>query len=541
MSVADKETTASQADASPARRERLVPNVWDRHPGLGPGLGALIVIGLAWLIRAISISNNYEIFIDEVEYTRVALNLATGKGVMLYGSTFDVHPPAVFAMYALVIKVLGLHGGDLASLILTLRPVSALIGATTCGMVFLIVGRLANWPAGIIAASIAAVDPYEIYFDSRVMLEAPAMLGTSVSILLLVRATHNSGRRSWTLVVLSGLAGGFAICAKEYFGVVLALAILLCVATGWVIERRKAAVAFVITSACFALSESLMIATGGFQPWWNQFGTGIRRFIGTYQITGFNAPTVHVSLLSRVAANASHWAVTYLILGFGGVAAALQVIAVIRLQRSRGHSWRHIWGQLPAPVDRGRILVALWAIAAATYLAYATAFGTIEAQMYYLMLIPALCTLVLWGAQRIPRLSTQWGKVAAAVLVGAALVFDSAVWVSVHRTPDNEYRQLLAWAPTHLPKGTKVSVTEYTAQFLLHNLRLSDWYTIPSIKQHHVQYVLLSTNLVIQGYGLGGLQFEQYLNAHAKIAFEANGPAEGHLILYDVRAITGAR
>jgi len=519
-----------------ARREKLVPTFWDEHPRFVVWLVFIVVVFLAWLIRAISISINYEIFIDEVTYARIADNLATGKGVTLYGAPFDLHPPAVFALYALVIKLFGLHGG-IASIVLALRPVSALIGATTCGVVFLLVRGLVNWRAGLIAASIVALDPFEIFYDSRVLLEAPAMLGSSIAILLLVRATQTPGRRSWTLVVLGGLAAGFTICAKEYFGFTLGLTLLLCLITGWVIERGKAAVALAIMCGSYVLSESLVINATGFQPWWQQVSSGTARLVGSSQITGFNSSTVHVSLLSRVAANATHFGTTYVILAFGAVAAGWQVITVFRQRRAEGR----ILGRLPSYADRGRLLVALWAIGAALYLVYATGFGTLEAQMYYLLLAPAICVLVLYAAQTIRYVNTWWIKAAAAVLVAAVLVIDSAVWVAVHRTPDDEYRQLLAWAPTHMAEGSHVSVTEFTAEFLLNGYVLGEWSTIASLKQHHVDYVLLSTNLVTQGYGLGRPAFLEYLQEHAKVAFQANGPSEGSLILYDVRGITGAR
>jgi hypothetical protein len=87
-----------------------------------------------------------------------------------------------------------------------------------------------------------------------------------------------------------------------------------------------------------------------------------------------------------------------------------------------------------------------------------------------------------------------------------------------------------------------VAVTEFTAEFIW-TKRVVDgeWHTIPSLVKNHVDYVLLSTNLVNQGYGLGKPQFLHYLQKHAKVVFQANGPAEGSLILYDVRAFTGAQ
>ena len=51
----------------------------------------------------------------------------------------------------------------------------------------------------------------------------------------------------------------------------------------------------------------------------------------------------------------------------------------------------------------------------------------------------------------------------------------------IHRRSDDEYRQLLAWTPTHIPQGSTVAVTDYTAQFLLQGLILGQWATVPAL------------------------------------------------------------
>lgn len=495
-------------------------------------LDVIALFEIAWLARAISVTRNYDIFIDEVTYTRIAENMATGRGLVLYGTPFDLHPPAAFALYALAIKTFSLHG-SIANILFGLRSVIAVLGATTCVLAYLLVREVSSWRVGIIVAVIAAFDPFEIFFDSRVMLEAPAQLGSISAILLLALSLHaRSEGHSWTLVVLSGIAAGFAICTKENFGLVLGLTFLLCLVTAWVTERRKAAVALVVMCGCYLFSESIVIASTGFAPWWYQSTSGFRRLVGSEQISGFNSSTVHVSLVSRLAANATHFSITYLVLGVGAIAGGLQIIAMVRRRAN--------WSTSAQAADRGRLLVALWSVAATAYLGYTTLFGTLEEQMYYLLFAPSLCTLIILAARIMPRLAPHWRAIAIALLA-TVLVIDSAVWVAVHKRSDDEYSQLLEWAPKHLPAGTTVAVTDYTAQFLLQGVVLGKWATIPALIEHRVDYVLLSTTLVSQGYGLGTPQFERYLQAHATIAFEATGPSEGALILYNVRAITRAR
>jgi hypothetical protein len=527
------DTSATQASRSRARHVSASRVKRQVQFGLLIRLLALAsVVGAAWLLRATDITRNYDIFIDEVTYTRVADNLANGHGLVLYGVPFDLHPPAGFGLYALAIMAFGLHGG-LATILFGLRPFVALLGSITCAVAAGLVGGLAGWRAGAAVAVIAVLDPFEIFFDSRVMLEAPGQLATALAILLLTLSLRSrSESTSWLLSVLCGLAGGAAMCMKEDFGLVLGLTLLLSLATGWVTARCKVAVALAVMCGCYVLSEWLVIVTTGFKPWWNEITQGLHRLIGSEQISGFNSATVHVSLISRVAANASHFGVTYLILGFGVLAGTYQVMAAMRSRIVRRNCAR--------PADRGRLLVAFWSVAAGLYLAYATLFGTLEEQIYYVLFMPGLCALTLLATDTLPRMARYWQKIAIALLA-SIIVADSAVWMAVHDRPDDEYRQLLAWAPKHLPPDSTVAVTDYTAQFLLRRVVLGQWATIPALIKHHADYVLLSTTLINQGYGLGTPQFERYLQAHATVVFQATGPSEGALILYNVRAITGAR
>jgi 4-amino-4-deoxy-L-arabinose transferase-like glycosyltransferase len=500
---------------------------------LVPWGGAVAVAAGAWVIRAVGITTDYNIFVDETTYSRIADNLATGRGVTLYGAPFDLHPPAGFAIMAVAIRAFSMHG-SLEMVLFDLRPFVALLGALTCGLVFVLVGRLTNWPLGLAAAAVIALDPFEIYYDSHVMLEAPAQLAAVASIgFLTASLDRTSQRSSWLLTACGGLAAGLALCIKENFGLVLAVTLLLAVALGWVLERAKAAFALVLMIGSYLLSQALLVLTSGFGPWWRQVGSGLSRLVGVEQTSGFNSAAVHVSLVSRVTADATHYGVTYLLLGLGAVAGGWQVINAVR--------HRAQWRCEATSVARAQLLVALWATVAVLYLAYSTGFGTLEEQLYYVLLVPGLSSLVIWCYRARPaRLGKNWLKIFAAA-VAVVLIADAAVWTAVHSTPDDEYRQLVAWVPRHLPAGTTVAVTEYTAQFLLHGVVLGQWATVPELVAHRVDYVLLSTALVSQGYGIGTPAFERYLDEHAKIAWEAKGPSSGDLILFDVQAITGAR
>jgi hypothetical protein len=273
--------------------------------------------------------------------------------------------------------------------------------------------------------------------------------------------------------------------------------------------------------------------SSGIGTWWEAKYDDVLRLIGVHQETGFNAPTTHVTLLSRVFANASLYATTYTILALGVLAA---VGLIMRLR-----PWRN--GSRMSGPDRVLTLVSLWTVAAGGYLAYATLFGSIEEQMYYILLAPAVASLAAWlalaGGRGSDRRQRLWRRIAVALLA-ITLTADSAVWVHVHTRSDNEYQTMLAWEAANIPAGSVIAVDEYTGQFLIPNAVLGQWDTIPELIANHVQYVLLSTSLVKQGYGLGSQSFMDTLDRRARVAFEANGPSDGSLRLYDVTAITGS-
>ena len=79
---------------------------------------------MAVLARLIAIDTAYDLFIDEITYTNIAINVAHGHGVTLYGQPFDLHPPAGFGLFGLAILVFGFHGGT-ESVLFNLRHVAA--------------------------------------------------------------------------------------------------------------------------------------------------------------------------------------------------------------------------------------------------------------------------------------------------------------------------------------------------------------------------------------------------------------------------------
>jgi 4-amino-4-deoxy-L-arabinose transferase-like glycosyltransferase len=489
----------------------------------------VIVIGVvALLARLIALTTSNDIFIDEITYTNVARNIAGGHGVTLYGQPFALHPPAALGFFALTIVTFGIHGGT-ESVIFSLRHVDVVLGAGICMLTYLLVERAASRVLAVAAAALIAIDPLVITYDSRVMLEAPAQFAAVSAFLFLALATGARGPSRWRWLIAAGVASAVVMCMKETFGLVVGVALVVMVLTGWVVSRREAATVLGLALLGYTISVVTMGLSYGFGTWWHAQTGGASRLIGTSQITGFNSPQVHVSIVSRFLADLSTFAVSYLLLGFGTLAA---VGLLVRLR-----PWRrpHPPGDTRSLVS---LLVVIWTLAASAYLVYATLVGTIEEQMYYIVLLPAAASLCLWFSANPGTPGRRWERVGA-VLLALALVFDTAVWAGVHSHQDDEYRQMLAWEAVHIPPTAVVSATEGLSQFLLRSGVVGQWNTVPELKAHHVDFVVVNLSLVDQGYGLANPSFEQVLQRRGRLVFEANGTTDISLRIYDTEAITG--
>ena len=487
-----------------------------------------LVAALGLTLRLIGVRRSYDIFIDEVTYTRLAVNLAGGRGLTLDGHPFDLHPPGMIAVLALVLKVFSLHG-PLEHQVLALRPVASVFGALSCAGAYLLTERASNRRYALMVAALVALNPLVVLYDSQVMLEAMAQAAVVAMVWLLAAATWSpsaAGRNR--LAIAAGAGGAVVVCTKETFGLVAVAVLLVLLVTKWVLPRRQVVLTLAVTAAGYAVYVVSVGLAMGFGAWWTAQSGGVLRLVGIDQVTGFNAANVHVSLLSRAFADGPTDGVTYALLLLGGLAS----VAVLW----RARPWAPGWRRTSGPRERTGALIAIWSLCASAYLAYAVGFGTLEEQMFYIMVLPTTASLGVWAFGRAGSWRPNWRRLAAGLLV-VGLAAEGAVWGVVHTRDDNTYREFLAWEPTHVPFGSTISVTEGTAQFLVGGAVLGDWTTLVELRAHHVGYVLLSTTLVDQGYGSATRSFEALLNREGRIVFEAHGSSTGSLRLYDVQAL----
>jgi len=531
--------------STPGRRRVLRP---------APEVSVSIVIALiALALRLVHVVASYNLFIDEVTYAEIARNIAAGHGVTHYGEPFDLHPPVALGTFAAGLRLLG-SDGSLADLAFRLRVVPALFGAATAALCYPLARRcgLGRVPA-LAGAALIALDPFQISYDSRVMLEAPTQFLAAATVLLLITAARAepgggaTGGPRRLLLAAAGLCAGLTFCSKETFGLVLGAALLVLIVQARPLRRRDTGAVLALAAGVYLVNLLATIVLGGLDAWVQARGNGLTRLVGLNKETGFTSDTVQVSLVSRLTANLDQLAVTYLLLVLGGLCCLLLVYRLgwrpagaATGQPSAGQppTGQPPTGQPPA----GAVVVTAWALSACGYLMYATVFGSIEEQMYYIPLLPCvLCLVTVAGTGR--RGATGVGRRAGparGVLLALLLTLDLVVWTRVHTVDDNAYRQFFSWAEHGLPVGSRVAVTEDSAQFVLQDVEVGSWHTLGELRSHRVDYVLINPQLVEQGYGVGDPVFLEQLRERARVVFAATSERDGALLLFDVRALTGS-
>ena len=531
---------------------------------------------MAAALRLTHLHTAYELFIDEVTYSDLAASVAAGDGVGLDGRPFDLHPPLLFLVFGALLRALGTDLGDPFSLVDTLRPVEAVTGALVCGLLVLLVARVAPRPVAVLAGLALALDPFAIRFDSRVMLEAPAMFLTLLGLLAVTRTfgTEQAGshghRAGIRAALLAGVVLGLAVLIKETFAFV-AVAPLLLSALVLRPYRRRLLVAVATAVGVYLAYLVVLVGVGRAGHWSEQKLSGVRRLLGLEQLTGFNKPG-STSFSARVLELLGTFAVTYAIIG---AATAVAVVAALthllaRRRRSRGGGELHILhggeppilhggeppilhggeppilhrGELPTPRPVAVLLVATQ-LSAASYLAYAMTLGTLEEQAFYLVVAPSVAVLALAVARVLGRgvhaaRSRARTAVAASVTVlppwwpSRSSSADSAAWWRVHTVADDGYRQYVAWVRDNLRPTDRLAVTDDTAQFITPGVVLGSWSTPEQVRANDADYVLVAQRLVEAGLGKGDEALVTWLDANGDVVLDVRTPSLESLRVYRV-------
>ena len=111
-------------------------------------------------------------------------------------------------------------------------------------------------------------------------------------------------------------------------------------------------------------------------------------------------------------------------------------------------------------------MVSMWTVAAAAYLGYATVFGTIEEQMYYILLLPSVISICAWSVGWQAERSRRWRTVVDRAAGPGPAGRRRGVGI-VHFGHDDEYLRMVSWESRHVPVTAVVAATDGTSQFLL--------------------------------------------------------------------------
>jgi hypothetical protein len=489
---------------------------------------ALAIGVAALLLRLFHIRTAEDLFVDELTYAKIARSVAAGHGADLDGQPFFLHPPAFFHELAFILRIDGTPA-SLTTTILELRAFDAVAGAIGVAFVTAILLRLTRLPVAVAAGLILAVDPFLNRFDSRLLLEAPAMAAASAAIFIL-GGPARSRREALVRGIGAGLLLALSATTKDLYVFVGAIpvAVAAVVFHGY---RRVCYGLAALTAVCgYGAYVLSVVINGQGRAFLSAKTVGLDRVLGRTQETGFNKAG-NPSLVSRLFANSGTDIGSYVLIGLGVLSTLALLVVAFRRRGIRA---------LPV----GTVFVGIWSAGAIVLLSYEVTLGTLEEQMFYPLLVVSVVALAvavdLAWARRRPDWQRVTFRVVAVALAAGILIADSAAWGEIHTRRDDAYVQFLAWQQHGMkPSATQpvpvVAATEDLSQFLMTGVIIGQWATPAQLVAHHVDYVVLATTLVEQGYGEARPPLEQLLNRVAPIVYQVTAPTTGQLRVYDVR------
>jgi hypothetical protein len=504
----------------------------------------VVAIGsVALAMRLIGHSTNYELFIDEITYATIGQAVALGHGVSLYGPPFFLHPPLFFYLEAGLLDLFGGANASPVSLVLELRPINCVIGAIECGLLTLLVGRITNRKLGVAVGVFAAVDPFLLLWDGRVLLETLAMT-TAVAAWLCVEwvarsdvarpvrevAQAGDASRPWTraertVTVAGGLLFGVSLLSKETYGFVGVVPLLAMFVLGSPIRRKVSGLMFALAAGSYVIYLLTVLASGDIAAWSNANIEGVLRAVGLVQVTGFNqAGGHHAAASSRLGATLSLYLISYLVIAAIAFATLAGVIRWLLAARAR------------RTLSTQRRLAIVFAAGGVGYVGYAVMFGAFETQIFYMCMVSGLPVLATEVGSLTSALGARINRrlvlVVCGLLASLALVFELSADVRLRSENDTSLTQLNAYINTHVHYPSLVDSTDGVTQFILRGVGLDVVLNVRDLERARADYVVVDEGLVDQGYVTLGPGFQSWLDAHARVVFRSTSRSTGQLLLY---------
>jgi Dolichyl-phosphate-mannose-protein mannosyltransferase len=182
----------ASAEAQASTQTKIPTFVW---------IGAILALATflrLWNIHAVGFNG------DETVYAGQAASIANVHDIAMFFPTFRAHP-LLFQSILAAGYDLGLKG-DFQ------RPFAAMFGIGTVALTFLLGQALYGRRAGLIAALIMALMPYDVIVSRQVLLDGPMTFFATLSLYLLARYTTT---RTTPWLLATGAALGLSVLSKE--------------------------------------------------------------------------------------------------------------------------------------------------------------------------------------------------------------------------------------------------------------------------------------------------------------------------------------
>jgi hypothetical protein len=484
-------------------------------------VGMALALGLvAFFMRYVGRATTFDLFVDEFVYEGLGRSVRSGGWPHFGHHLFYLHPPGFFYLEGLWENLTLPRDTDPIARIVAARGLNSVLAGISTGLLVRIVGRRSLlW--GLFAGVLFAFDPFALRQNGRALLETAtmtwALLGLAV---LLPMLGQPQARHARLRAIVGGLALGCSILTKD-IAVMVTLMPLLCAAILWRRQRPRwlpdAIIASVVPYGVYVLGITM---TGHTDPWLQTKFSGILRMSGTQVTTGFSVPGAP-SLWEQVKSQVFTFGPSYTLLALGGLGAL---------------------GLLFRRNDTSGQLLALTFFGGALTVAYSLAFGTIEEQVLYFALVPAVPTCCSWGAtlkgRRVFRRAPIRPAPILASILGVLLVGSFLNYLQWHRHTDDGYSQVRNYLLAHAEPGAAVIVVNGSSEFALDDVfRVGPFTTDGERLRYGARYLMVPWKEVRQGYTYVSLRTVGQLIKGLKPVFSFTGRTYGSVDLYKLPPI----
>ncbi|HUP28379.1 MAG TPA: discoidin domain-containing protein [Chloroflexia bacterium] len=325
-----------------------------RRPWLLPALAGLTFVA-SFLANSYRLAESVDLKSDEATYAIESASFNRTGMTRWNGGAFLVHPPLFFIIEGAYFNALGvgygplfdrliskpytagepllapttpLTGTSMLDAIVAARYLSAIYGAITAVIIFLLGSALLDWRMGALSAFLFMIDPYTLWRNHFNYLEPLAALFGVLMVFVYYRAQSRVDQRQRNQYLLvAGLFFGLALLTKE-----LALIYLPPLLVHSILFRRteikEIAIPVVTGLAMYSLFPLWAASQGQLGNWWNSRTWLFGRISGEIRDTGVDRPGS--SLARTLSVNLPDYWPWFLLMAVAALVAAAFVYFHVR-------------------------------------------------------------------------------------------------------------------------------------------------------------------------------------------------------------------